>query len=291
MDYFGLLNICKVPGMSSHEVVNQVRRIAGMKRVGHAGTLDPAACGVLPVCLGKAARLSDYISGGCKSYRAEITFGITTTGGDAEGLITGRTDASQLSEAQVVAAMAQFTGTFQQQPPMQSAVWIGGQRAYDMALRGEKVDMPFREVTVTAFTPVRFTTGAHPSLLADIACSRGTYIRSLAHDLGMALGVGATLSFLARTAVGGCKLEDTVTVEELVRAGEAGQFAQWVRCPDYALEHIPAFIVPPEEARYIQGAPIAIAGEPGLYRVYLDDTFIGLGRWEEGVLRNVVNLT
>ncbi len=165
MDYFGLLNICKLPGMSSHEVVNVVRRIAGMKRVGHSGTLDPSACGVLLVCLGKAARLSDYISAGCKSYRADILFGIITDGGDAEGRVLAQQDAGHLREAEVVAAIRPFTGTFLQRPPARSAVWIHGERAYAMVLRGETVEMPLREVTVSAFTPVRFVAGTHPRLL------------------------------------------------------------------------------------------------------------------------------
>ena len=193
MEYCGLLNICKLPGMSSHEVVNVVRRIAGMKRIGHAGTLDPSACGVLLVCMGKAARLSDYLSAGCKSYRAEILFGITTDGSDAEGRILSQRDAGHLREADVLAALPRFTGTFLQRPPARSAVWIKGQRAYQLVLSGETVEMPLREVTVSAYTPVRFIPGTHPRLLADITCSRGTYIRSLAYDLGEALGVGATL--------------------------------------------------------------------------------------------------
>jgi len=286
----GLLNIFKVPGMSSHEVVNVMRRIAGMRRIGHAGTLDPSACGVLMVCLGKAARLADYISGGCKSYRAEFLFGVTTDGCDAEGRITAQTDAGHLREAEVVAALAPFTGTFLQRPPARSAVWINGERAYEMVLRGKAVEMPFREVTVSAFTPVRFLPGEHPRFLADITCSRGTYIRSLAHDLGEALGVGATLSFLARTNVSGCTIEDAVTLDELEAAKAAGDFARYVLSPDIALAHIPPFHLPAEEERYRRGTPIPIDGTPGLYRVYQANQFLGLGRWEEGVLRNVVNL-
>ncbi len=286
MDYCGILNIFKVPGMSSHEVVNVVRRIAGMKRVGHSGTLDPSACGVLLVCLGKAARLSDYISTGSKSYRAEFLFGVTTDGGDAEGVITGQTDASHLDEKAVTAALPQFTGTFQQRPPARSAVWIAGERAYDLVLRGQTVEMPLREVTVSAFTPVRFVPGAHPRLLVDITCSRGTYIRSLAYDLGEVLGVGAMLSFLARTAVSGCHISDAVTLDELA----SGEFTRQLQRPDIALEHLPLFTLPVEQATYQRGTAVTVPGAPGLYRVYLEGRFLGLGRWEEGWLRNVVNL-
>jgi len=286
MDCIGLFNICKVPGMSSHEVVNVVRRIVGMKRVGHSGTLDPCACGVLLVCLGKAARLSDYISAGSKSYRAEVLFGITTDGGDAEGTILTQTDAGHLCEDEVIAALPQFTGAFQQRPPARSAVWINGERSYDLVLRGQAVEMPMRNVNISVLTPVRFVPGTHPRLLLDITCSRGTFIRSLAYDLGEVLGVGATLSFLARTAVSGCRISDAVTLDELA----AGDFTHWLHSPDIALEHIPAFILPEEQATYQRGTPVTVPGVPGLYRIYLESRFLGLGQWEDGVLRNVVNL-
>lgn len=291
MEYCGLLNICKQPGLSSHEVVNVVRRVAGMKRIGHAGTLDPSACGVLLVCLGKAARLSDYMSAGCKSYRAEILFGITTDGGDAEGRILSQQDAAHLREETVYAALPHFTGTFQQRPPARSAVWIDGRRAYQLVLSGQTVEMPLREVSVAAFTPLRFVSGVHPRLLADITCSRGTFIRSLACDLGELLGVGATLSFLARTAVSGCTLEESVTLDELSAAAEAGEFTRHLHCPDIALGHIPPFTLSPDVAAYQRGTTVDVPGEPGLYRVYLEGIFLGLGRWEDGGLRNVVNIS
>ena len=291
VDYIGLLNICKLPGMSSHEVVSRVRRLADMKRVGHAGTLDPSACGVLVVCLGPATRLSDYIGVGRKAYRAELTFGITTDSADAEGAIIGQADASGLREEEVIAAMPQFTGTFQQRPPVHSAIWIDGRRAYQMARQGEEMEMPMREVTIDVFTPVRFQPGPRARLLADITCAKGTYIRSLAHDLGQVLGVGATLSFLARTRIGDFHIDDAVTLDELETAAIAGQFDRYLLPADTPIMSFPEIRVPasPATEQYRLGNQLKVEAEPGLYRVYLDERFSGLGRVEKGLLRPTVN--
>lgn len=286
----GLINICKLPGMSSHDVVYRVRRITGVKRVGHAGTLDPIACGVLPICVGRAARLSDYIADESKTYRAEIVFGLTTESGDSEGEVTVRADAGHITEADIAAVLPRFTGVIRQRPPTRSAVWIGGVRAYDLVRRGHEVEMPEREVTVFAFTPVRLLPGQHPRLLADITCSKGTFIRTLAIDLGEALGVGGMLSFLARTAVGDCRLNDAITTDELAAEAEAGRLAEWLRPPDAPLTHIPTLHLGAAGDIFRRGQRQPCDAAPDLYRVYGSDGFLGLGRVEEGILRTVVNL-
>lgn len=289
MDRIGLLNICKMPGMSSHAVVAAIRRLAGMKRVGHTGTLDPCACGVLPVCLGSATRLADYISAGPKSYRAEFTFGVTTESLDVEGTITRHTPADELTESQVFASLSQFLGTQLQHPPTHSALQIGGRRAYDMARKGEEVLLPPREVTIYAFDPIRFQVGDFPRLLADITCAKGTYIRSIARDIGEVLGVGATLTFLARTQVGQCRLADAVTLDELAAAGSDG-FDKYLKSPDLALPHIPAVKLTTAMEQYRQGNAVPTSAPGGQYRVYIDDWFLGLGRSDGETLRAVVNL-
>lgn len=291
MEAVGILNICKLPGMSSHEVVLRVRRIVGMKRVGHAGTLDPSACGVLVVCLGQATRLSDYISSGLKTYRAEFTFGLTTDSADAEGDVTGSCKAGDLREPEVAAAMQQFTGTFAQRPPEHSAIWIDGQRAYHLARRGAEMQMPLRQVTVEVFTLLRFIPGPRARLLADITCSKGTYIRALARDLGEAVATGATLSFLARTGVGGCRLEEAVTLDEVRNAVDGNAFEQVLQPPDTSLTHIPSLDISPipTAAHYRAGNPLPLDADEGLYRVYLHERFLGLARTGEGLLRSVVN--
>jgi len=284
------LNICKLPGMSSHDVVYRVRKVVEVKRVGHTGTLDPAACGVLPICVGPVTRLADYINAGPKSYRAEIMLGVTTRGDDAEGDVATVCDAGHLDDTAIRAAMASFTGTITQRPPAQSAVWIDGQRAYHMARAGQEITMPEREVTVHEFTLVRLLPGAHPRVLADITVSKGTYIRALARDLGAALGVGGTLSFLARTQVGLCRLEDAITVNELAEATARGELSRWLRPADEALPHLPAVDADVSYRAYRHGTLVDVAVDDGLYRVYVEGHFAGLGQVTEGVLRPTVNI-
>jgi len=286
----GLVNICKLPGMSSHDVVYQVRKITQVKRVGHTGTLDPAACGVLPVCVGTVTRLADYINAGPKSYRAEILFGVATDSGDAKGEVTARRDAGHLRDADIRAALPRFTGAFLQRPPQVSAVWIEGRRAYHLAREGQVVEMPEREVTVYEFTPLRLQSGVHPRLLADITVSKGTYIRSLARDLGEALGVGAMLSFLARTAVGNCRLCDAITTQELAEEAQRGELPRRLLPADEALPHIPALAAPATRDSYRHGVQVRVPEPSGLYRVYIEGEFAGLGQVKEGILTPSVNL-
>ncbi|HOF87429.1 MAG TPA: tRNA pseudouridine(55) synthase TruB [Armatimonadota bacterium] len=286
----GVITICKLPGMSSHEVVARVRRIAGLKRVGHAGTLDPSACGVLPVCLGPATRLADYLVGEPKVYRAEFLLGVATDSYDAEGDVTARADASHLTDATVAAVLPRFTGVLHQRPPAHSAVFINGVRAYQLTRQGQEVAMPLREVTVHAFTPVRVIPGAVARLLADITCSGGTYIRSLARDIGEALGVGGTLGFLARTRVGDYRLEDAVTPDELARAAEDGRLSDHLIPADRAVAYLPAVHLPEEEIRYLEGKFVSVDAAEGIYRVYLGARFAGIGQVKEGQVRPVVNL-
>jgi tRNA pseudouridine55 synthase len=234
--------------------------------------------------------LADYISVRTKSYRAEFVFGVTTDSYDAEGRVTARSDAAGLTAETVSAALRQFTGTIAQRPPLHSAVQVGGRRAYSLVRNGETVELPLREVTVMAFDALRFTPGVRPRLLADITCSKGTYIRSLARDLGEAVGTGATMSFLARTRVGTASLETSITLDELRAAAEAGQFDACLQSADTPLAHIPAYTLRTEDQGYYYGAGAAVSLAPDLYRVYADARFIGLGRCEEGILRMTVNL-
>jgi len=286
----GLINIYKLPGMSSHDAVYHVRNVTKVKRVGHTGTLDPAACGVLPICVGPVTRLADYINAGPKSYRAEFLFGVTTDSGDAKGAVTARQDASHLTDVEIRTALPRFTGTLRQRPPQISAVWIEGRRAYHLVREGRELEMPEREVTIYDFTPVRLQPGVHPRLLADITVSKGTYIRSLANDLGEVLGVGAVLSFLARTAVGNCLLPDAITAGEPAEAAQHGELTRWLRPADDALPHIPALAAPTTRDSYCHGVQVRVPEPPGLYRVYIEGEFAGLGQVKEEILTPSVNL-
>ena len=214
----GFLNINKPLRWTSHDVVARVRRlyrtITDSAKVGHAGTLDPLADGVLVVCLGRATRLSDTIMRGEKIYRARISFGRSTSTYDAAGEILSERDTKQLSLAQIKRALPQFVGEISQLPPLYSAVKVGGQKLYQYARRGEAVTRPARLVTVHA---IEIESWSNPLLTLDVHCGAGTYIRSLAHDLGEALDVGAHLAGLTRRASGAFTLAESVALEDLLR--------------------------------------------------------------------------
>lgn len=207
--------------MTSHDVVARCRRVFGQKRVGHAGTLDPDATGVLLVGLGRATRLLRWLTGMPKQYDGEVVLGVATTTLDAAGEVTGRWDMAGVSLEQARAAADRLTGSIRQVPPMVSAVKIGGRRLHDLARQGAEVERAPREVTVERFElspparPDPGPLGGGPVFAIDVACSSGTYIRSLAADLGALLGGGAHLRSLRRTAVGPWALADAVPLEDV----------------------------------------------------------------------------
>ncbi|MCS6862747.1 MAG: tRNA pseudouridine(55) synthase TruB, partial [Abditibacteriales bacterium] len=209
----GVLNLLKPPGMTAHDVVDFVRGLLQTQRVGHAGTLDPGAAGVLLVCVGEATRIVEYLMEGTKGYRAEVTFGVTTTTEDAQGDVIAERSATTVTEEKLRATLERFVGDIEQVPPMVSAVQVGGKRLHALARRGETVERPKRRVRVDAIQLLKFTAGERAVALMDVTCSKGTYIRTLAADIGAALGCGAHLSFLVRTRVGQFRLEDSLTLE------------------------------------------------------------------------------
>jgi tRNA pseudouridine55 synthase len=208
----GIVVVDKPTGMTSHDVVARIRRLAGTRRVGHAGTLDPMATGVLVVGIGRATRLLGHLSGHDKEYDATIRLGITTTTDDAEGDVTDVRDADGVDDAALEAAVAVLTGPIQQIPSAVSAVKVGGVRAYTRVRQGETVELTSRPVTVMAFDVVA-RRGADVDV--HVACSTGTYVRALARDLGAALGVGAHLTALRRTRVGGFGLDRAAGLDAL----------------------------------------------------------------------------
>lgn len=210
---FGFLNIDKPLGLTSHDVVARIRRKTGLKRVGHAGTLDPLARGVLIVCLGGATRLSEYVMASTKHYRAVIQLGAVTSTYDAEGEIIRQTDPSSVSRDQVAACLSSFIGTIEQVPPMYSAVKRGGQKLYELARRGVTLELEARSIRIDA---LELTDWDSPRFTLDVVCSAGTYIRSLAYDIGEVLGVGAYLAGLTRTASGAFNLADAVTLDSFL---------------------------------------------------------------------------
>jgi len=215
----GLLVVDKPPGLTSHDVVAALRRALGVRRVGHAGTLDPAATGVLLVGVGRATRLLRFLQGTDKDYEGTLELGTTTTTLDAAGEVTATFDMAGVTDAEVERAAATLTGDLAQVPPMVSAVQIGGRRLHELAREGIEVDRAPRAVHVAAFTVSPLAAGEYRF---EVTCSSGTYVRSLVDDLGRALGGGAHLATLRRTRVGGFSLADAAGLDALCADRAAG---------------------------------------------------------------------
>ncbi len=211
----GFLNINKPLHMTSHDVVGKIRRAFKLKKVGHAGTLDPLATGVLVICIGSATRLSEYAMQTTKSYRARVYLGATTDTYDAEGEVLQRCDASHIQRTDVEKVLSPFLGDIQQMPPMYSAIKQGGRKLYDLARAGEMVEREMRPVRINA---LEIANWSPPEFTLDVTCSAGTYIRSLAFDIGEILGVGAHLSGLVRLASGAFNLEGAIDLDVLLNS-------------------------------------------------------------------------
>ena len=215
----GIFNIYKEKGFTSHDVVAIVRRTIHMKKVGHTGTLDPDAEGVLPVCVGKATKLSDVIMDGRKSYRAMLRLGITTTTEDASGEVL-ETKAVVFDEGKIRAAVAAFIGRLEQVPPMYSAVKVNGKKLYELAREGKTVERKSRKVTIYQ---IHIKEIQLPRVRMEVTCSKGTYIRTLCHDIGNLLGTGGCMEELTRTKVGRFELKDSLKLEELRDLAQNGR--------------------------------------------------------------------
>ena len=237
----GILNVLKPPGMTSHDVVDYIRRLTGIRKVGHTGTLDPAAAGVLPVCLGQATRIIRFLQDD-KEYRVEVTFGVITTTGDGEGEIIERRDASALSGQSVKAVLSHFKGEIEQAPPMTSAVHYKGKRLYELARTGQVVERKPRRVNIYSLRLthlVEWGTGT-PRAFLDVVCSTGTYIRTLCMDMGQRLGCGAYMSFLLRVRAGVFVLSKTRTLEEVLALNKSGELESSLVSMNEALGHLKA---------------------------------------------------
>jgi tRNA pseudouridine55 synthase len=240
----GLLNIDKPRGETSRWVVDRVKRLVQPAKVGHAGTLDPLATGVLLVCIGSATRLVDYIHQHPKRYRAEFLLGRTSPTEDIDGEVAELAGAPIPTRADVETAARRFTGEILQRPPAYSAVKVRGRRSYDLARKGHEVELAVRPVTVNRLDVIDF---AYPRLTLDVQCSTGTYIRSLGRDLAEALGTGAVMSALERTAIGGIRIEDAISVSRLTRENLAAHLL----LPNRAVEHLPGIVLSPAEIEHV----------------------------------------
>lgn len=231
-EVFGLLNLHKPVGCTSRWLVDYVSRVTGVKKIGHAGTLDPLASGVLVLCLGPATRLVEYVQAGTKVYRAEVTLGVSTTSYDREGDVLSTRPVPALTVDALTALFDQFRGDVVQQPPAFSAVKVDGVAAYRRARRGQAMDLAPRTVHISRLELLQWDP---PRFTVEIDCSPGTYVRSLAHDWGEALGCGAHLSGLVRLASGHFRLEDSVQPETLAAAAQAGSWPQYLLPADAAV--------------------------------------------------------
>ena len=238
----GILVVAKPAGPTSHDLVALVRRLAATKRVGHGGTLDPFAAGVLPIFLGHATRVVEYHLGDEKAYRATICFGASSTTDDLEGELTPAPGPGP-ARADVEAAMAGLTGRISQRPPAYSAIKVGGRRAYAMARAGEPVVLASREVTIHALILTSWddTDRDRPVAMIEVRCSAGTYVRALARDLGEAVGSAAYLGALTRTASGPFRLDGATALDEIrsAAAEDSAGLIPFLRPIDAGLEHLP----------------------------------------------------
>lgn len=285
----GLLVVDKPKGWTSHDVVARARKWLRQREVGHAGTLDPIATGVLILCLGQATRLSEYLLGEDKAYEGTLRLGQRTTTDDAEGTILSESPIPTLDDATLRALEKQFTGTLQQVPPQFSAIKREGQRAYERARRGEAVQLAPRTITIYALHLWR--DAYHPEHLhLSVRCSAGTYIRALARDIGEALGCGAHLVALRRTQSGVFSLVDAHPLEQLERAAAEQALASFVLPMDAALRDMPLVRLSAAQAqrmRHGQRLRMDIAGwTPNtLGRVYDDaGAFLAVARWDGHML-------
>jgi tRNA pseudouridine55 synthase len=270
----GLVIVDKPAGWTSHDVVGRTRRLAGTRRVGHAGTLDPMATGVLIVGVGRATRLLGHLALTDKAYAATVRLGVTTVTDDAEGDVVAAVSAAQVTDAGIAASIAALTGDIQQVPSSVSAIKVNGERAYKRVRAGDTVELAARAVTVSAFE-VRATRRTADVVDLDVLveCSTGTYVRALARDLGAALGVGGHLTALRRTRVGPYPLAEARTLEQLERSFAVLPIADAVRAA------FPAREVGADEARVVaHGGPLPALGlGPGPVAVFgPDNTFLAL---------------
>ena len=285
----GVLIINKPSGLTSHDVVQRARRICGEKRIGHTGTLDPLATGVLVLCVGKATRIAHYLEAGEKEYRAVMRLGTTTDTLDAEGKVLETKDYSPPEKEAILQAMRVFTGAIAQQPPVFSALKVRGVPSYKLARQGTAAPLKPRTVTIHS---IELTDYKDPYVSFTVRCSKGTYIRSLCADLGKALGMGAHLTELQRTRSGQFSLERASTLEQLASSAEAGSLERVFISVDEALGEFPEVTLTAQEARKIcHGNPVPCPGvlansNINLVRLH-DDTgrLIALARPGAGMLK------
>lgn len=283
----GIINVYKEAGFTSHDVVAKMRGICGQKKIGHTGTLDPAATGVLPVCLGSGTRLCDMLTEKDKEYAAVLLLGVTTDTQDITGAVLSQKEV-KASEEEVKEAVMSFVGDYDQIPPMYSALKVNGKKLYELARAGKEVEREARRVRIEEIEILHMEL---PRVTMRVVCSKGTYIRTLCADIGNKLGCGGTMESLQRTRVGIFKLEEALTLSQLQEKKEDGTLPSCVKPVDACFEHLTALRVCPQHQKLLDNGNPLFAdqmleririGEGEQVRVYsADGRFFGIYVKEE----------
>jgi tRNA pseudouridine55 synthase len=286
----GILPIWKPVGFTSHDVVAKVRRIVRIKRIGHTGTLDPAVTGVLPLCIGRATRLVEYIQELPKEYEAVLRLGLATDTEDMTGEVLERMPAvkEQVTAERVQEVISRFVGEIDQVPPMYSAVKVDGKRLYELARQGVEVERKSRRVTIEQIRILSMEWETeYPEVRFRVRCSKGTYIRTLCVDIGRALGVPAVMAELIRTSTGNIGPEACLTLEQVEELHREGRLGERLIPMNEALSHMPSLQLTAEQAqRASQGQKLRLAQKPELeasdqrYAAYADRQLVGILEWD-----------
>jgi tRNA pseudouridine55 synthase len=286
----GILVLDKPTGMSSNAALQTARRLFDAQKAGHTGALDPLASGVLPICFGEATKFSQYLLDADKAYHSVFRLGVRTASGDAEGEELSRENAGHLTEASIKAALENYRGDINQVPSMFSALKHQGQPLYKLARQGIEVERKTRQVTIHELRVGEIVLGEYPTVAVDVRCSKGTYIRSIAEDLGEDLGVGGHVELLRRTEAGPFRLSQSVTLEglgdQLEREG-LESLDSLLLPVEIPVMHLPQVTISDDLGRFfMQGQPVMKSGLPdGLLRVYIESQgFVGLGECNEDAM-------
>jgi tRNA pseudouridine55 synthase len=286
----GVINVLKPVGMTSSDVVVRLRRILKTKKIGHTGTLDPEVTGVLPICVGRATRLAEYLTDQGKSYRAEITFGITTDTQDASGKPLEIKKAVLYPE-DFKRVIPQFLGRVFQIPPMYSAVRHQGKHLYELARQGVEVERKAREIWIERLELVEWDSGEFPKAIFEVDCSKGTYVRTICHDIGLAIGCGAHMSGLIRQRSGPFRLQDSIPLSLIEEKVQQNEYSFLI--PMEEVLELPRVRLNPQRARaFRNGLPTSFGQveeaedlDDGTHvQVFSEQNFLGIGQWKEQAL-------
>ncbi len=284
----GILVVDKPAGWTSHDVVAKLRSLFHQKRIGHGGTLDPMATGVLPVFLGQATKAVEFCENAVKRYTASLRLGITTDTQDTTGNILSECPAGQITAGTLSSALEPFRGRISQIPPMYSAIKIGGRKLYEIARKGGTVERPPRQVEIFSLDIIGMD---QCDFVLDIKCSKGTYIRTLCNDIGQSLGVGGAMSALRRTEAGSFTEGDAVSMDQISERFRTGQLESLLRPVDSLFSSLPSVTLGEYDERLVRtGVPVKLPLSPCRYRVYSQSgRFLMLGSSDGTVLRSIKN--